>query len=155
MSENKIIELINLYFDGELDKQQEINLFGLLSQDQSARDYFKQLSLIRNAVNNSEEDFPAELEERILRSIGSKASDKTGIFSKVKIFSAISYAAALILLFLSAYLFFKVSNYQERVDNLSEQMMMQTKTIQMLYNSLPGIEVRSTIDNAIIIKPNI
>ena len=155
MSENKIIELINLYFDGELDKQQEINLFGLLSQDQSARDYFKQLSLIRNAVNNSEEDFPAELEERILRSVGSKASDKTGIFSKVKIFSAISYAAALILLFLSAYLFFKVSNYQERVDNLSEQMMMQTKTIQMLYNSLPGIEVRSTIDNAIIVKPNI
>jgi hypothetical protein len=155
MSENKIIELINIYFDGELDKQQEINLFGLLSQDQSARDYFKQLSLIRNAVNNSEEDFPAELEERILRSVGSKASDKTGIFSKVKIFSVISYAAALILLFLSAYLFFKVSNYQERVDNLSEQMMMQTKTIQMLYNSLPGVEVRSTIDNAIIIKPNI
>ena len=67
----------------------------------------------------------------------------------------ISYAAALILLFLSGYLFIKVSNYQERVDNLSEQMMMQTKTIQMLYNSLPGIEVRSTIDNAIIIKPNI
>ena len=155
MSENKIIELINLYFDGELDKQQEINLFGLLSQDQSARDYFKQLSLIRNAVNNSEEDFPAELEERILRSVGSKASDKTGIFSKVKIFSVISYAAALILLFLSAYLFFKVSNYQERVDNLSEQMMMQTKTIQMLYNSLPGVEVRATFDNEIIIKPNI
>ena len=42
----------------------------------------------------------------------------------------VSYAAALILLFLSGYLFIKVSNYQERVDNLSEQMMMQTKTIQ-------------------------
>ncbi|MFZ1279317.1 MAG: hypothetical protein WAR59_00670, partial [Ignavibacteriaceae bacterium] len=78
-----------------------------------------------------------------------------GVFSNIKIFSVISYAAALILLFLSGYLFIKVSNYQERVDNLSEQMMMQTKTIQMLYNSLPGIEVRSTIDNAIIIKPNI
>ena len=155
MSENKIIELINLYFDGELDKQQEINLFGLLSQDQSARDYFKQLSVIRNAVNNSEEDFPAELEERILRSVGSKVATKTGLFSNIKIFSAVSYAAALVLLFLSGYLFFKVSNYQERVDNLSEQMMMQTKTIQMLYNSLPGVEVRSTIDNAIIIKPNI
>lgn len=155
MSENKIIELINLYFDGELDKQQEINLFGLLSQDQSARDYFKQLSLIRNAVNNSEEDFPSELEERILRSVGSKSFSKKNIFSNVKIFSVISYAAALILLFLSAYLFFKVSNYQERVDNLSEQMMMQTKTIQMLYNSLPGVEVRATFDNEIIIKPNI
>jgi hypothetical protein len=126
----------------------------LLASYQSARDYFKQLSLIRNAVDNDAEDFPAELEERILRSVGSKASEKTGIFSKVKIFSAISYAAALILLFLSGYLFFKVSNYQERVDNLSEQMMMQTKTIQMLYNSLPGVEVRATYDNEIIIKPN-
>ncbi len=155
MSENKIKEMINLYFDGELDKQQEINLFGLLSQDQSARDYFKQLSVIRNAVNNSEEDFPAELEERILRSVGSKSSSKKSFLSNAKIFSAISYAAALILLFLSTYLFFKVSNYQERVDNLSEQMMMQTKTIQMLYNSLPGVEVRATFDNEIIIKPNI
>lgn len=155
MSENKILEMINLYFDGELAKSEEANLFSLLASDQSARDYFKQLSLIRNAVDNDTEDFPEELEERILRSVGSKASEKTGMFSKVKIFSAISYAAALILLLLSGYLFFKVSNYQERVDNLSEQMMMQTKTIQLLYNSLPGVEVRATYDNEIIIKPNI
>lgn len=155
MSENKIKELINLYFDGELEKSKEVNLFSLLTSDQSARDYFKQLSLIRNAVDNDAEDFPAELEERILRSIGSKASKKTGIFSKVKIFSAISYAAALILLFLSGYLFFKVSNYQERVDNLSEQMMMQTKTIQMLYNSLPTTEVTAEFSNKVIVKSNI
>lgn len=154
MSENKILEMINLYFDGELAKSEEATLFSLLASDQSARDYFKQLSLIRNAVDNDAEEFPAELEERILRSVGSKASEKTGTFSKVKIFSAISYAAVLILLFLSGYLIFKVSNYQERVDNLSEQMMMQTKTIQMLYNSLPGVEVRATYDNEIIIKPN-
>ncbi len=154
MSENKISEMINLYFDGELAKSEEANLFSLLASDQSARDYFKQLSLIRNAVKNDAEDFPAELEERILRSVGSKVAAKTGIFSNIKIFSAISYAAALILLFLSGYLFFKVSNYQERVDILSEQMKMQTKTIQMLYNSLPGVEVRATYDNEIIIKPN-
>ena len=152
MSENKISELINLYFDGELAKSEEANLFSLLASDQSARNYFKQISLIRNAVDNDTEDFPSELEERILRSVGSKASEKTEIFSKIKIFSAISYAAALILLFLSGYLFFKVSNYQGRVNNLSEQMMMQTKTIQMLYNSLPGVEVRATYDNEIIIK---
>jgi hypothetical protein len=155
MSENKLLEMISLYFDGELEKSKEVTLFSLLASDQSARDFFKQLSLIRNAVDNDAEDFPAELEEIILRSVGSKASEKTGIFTKVKIFSAISYAAALILLFLSGYLFFKVSNYQERVDNLSEQMMMQTKTIQILYNSLPGVEVRATYNNEIIIKPNI
>jgi len=155
MSENKILEMINLYFDGELEKSKEVNLFSLLASDQSARDYFKQLSLIRNAVDNDAEDFPTEFEERILRSVGSKASKKTGIFSKVKIFSAISYAAALILLFLSGYLFFKVSTYQERVDNLSEQMMMQTKTIQMLYNSLPTTEVTAEFSNKVIVKSNI
>ena len=155
MIDNKITEMVNLYFDGELEKRQEVNLFDFLSRDQSARDYFKQLCLIRKAVDDDAEEFPVELEERILRSAGSKISSKKNIFSNIKFLSAASYAATIILLFLSAYLFFKVSNYQERVDNLSEQMMTQTKTIQMLYNSLPGIEVRSTIDNAIIIKPNI
>lgn len=154
MSENKIIELINLFFDGELEKSKEVNFFSQLASDQSARDYFKQLSLIRNAVDNDAEDFPAELEERILRSVGLKAAARTGVFSSIKIFSAISYVAAIVLLFLSGYLFFKVSNYQERVDNLSQQMMIQSNTIQMLYNSLPSVEVRATYGNEIIIKPN-
>jgi hypothetical protein len=155
MSNSKLFEMINLYFDGELEKSKEVNLFSLLANDQSARDYFKQLSVIRNAVDNSAEDFPSELEERILRSVGSKTSTESGFFSKIKLFSAISYAAALILLFLSGYLFFKVLSYQERVENLSQQMMIQSKTIQMLYNSLPGVEVRATYDNEIVVKPNI
>jgi len=155
MSDNKLIEMINLYFDGELAKNLELNLFSLLASDQSARDYFKQLSVIRNTVDDSEEDFPSELEERILRSIGSKTSRRLGFFSNIRIFSAISYAAAMILLFLSGYLFFKVSNYQERVDNLSQQMVNQSRTIETLYNSLPGVEVRATFDNEIIIKPKI
>ena len=59
MSENKIKELINLYFDGELAKSEEANLFSSLASDQSSRDYFKQLSLMRNAVDNDAEDFLA------------------------------------------------------------------------------------------------
>ena len=155
MSDSKLFEMINLYFDGELAKSQEANLFSLLASDQSARDYFKQLSVIRNAVDGSAEDFPTELEERILRSVGSKASRRLGFFSNIRIFSAISYAPAIFLLFLSGYLFFKVSGYQERVDNLSQQMAIQSRTIEMFYNSLPGIEVRATFDNEIIIKPKI
>ena len=155
MKDEKLIENINLYFDGELEKGEEVNLFSLLASDQSGRDYFKQLSLIRNAVDSSTEELPAELEERILRSVGSKSSVRLGFFSNIKVFSAITYAAAIILLFLSGYLFLRVTSYQERVENLSQQMMIQSKTIRMLYNSLPGIEVRATFDNEIIIKPNI
>ena len=155
MGNSNLFEMINLYFDGELEKSKEVNLFSLLASDQSGRDYFKKLSLIRNTVENSAEELPAELEERILRSVGSKSSVKFGFFSNIKIFSAITYAAAIILLFLSGYLFLKVTSYQERVDNLSLQMIMQSRTIEMLYNSLPGIEVRASFDNEIIIKPNI
>ena len=155
MNNDKILEMINLYFDGELDKGKEVALFSLLSIDQSARDYFKQLSLIRNTTENSTEDFPSELGERILRSVGLKAQNKVGIFSHLKIFSAISYAAALILLFISGYLFFKISNYQDRVDNLSQQMIIQSKTIQMLYNSMPSVEIVGTLENKVTVKPKI
>jgi hypothetical protein len=155
MSNEKLFEMISLYFDGELTKSEEPTLFALLSSDQSARDYFKQLSLIKNVFDNDSENLSSELEERILRSIGTKVSVKPGIFSNIRIFSSISYAAAIILLVLSGYLFLKVSNYQERVDNLSQQMMFQSRTIQMFYNSLPGVDVVGTIENKIVIKPKI
>jgi hypothetical protein len=49
----------------------------------------------------------------------------------------------------------KVSAYEEKVDILSTQMIFQSKTIQMLFNSLPSVEVRASSDNEIVIKPNI
>ncbi|MEO8232015.1 MAG: hypothetical protein ABI638_07010, partial [Ignavibacteriota bacterium] len=76
MNDNKNFALVNLYFDGELNKTEEVNLFTLLANDEAARNYFKQLSVIKNVVDNDEEELPAELEERILRSVGSKVSAK-------------------------------------------------------------------------------
>lgn len=155
MQENKLIEMINLYFDGELQKSEEVKLFSNLANNQEARDYFKNLSLIRSTVDNSIEEPPVELEERILRSVGSKTLQRKNIFSDIKIFQTLSYAVAVLLIFLAGYLFSKVSSYQETVDNLSRQVAVQSKTIQMLYNSLPGIEVRATLDNKIIVTPKI
>lgn len=155
MEDKKLLEVINAYFDGELEKWQEPLLFTQLSLNNEAREYFKQLNKIKTAVDKSFEEFPEELDERILRSVGSSAAIKPGLFSNFKIFSAIPYAAAFVLLFLSGYLFFKVSSFQERVDNLSQHMIVQSRTIQLLYNTLPGIEVRATLDNEIIVKPNI
>lgn len=155
MEDKKLLELINAYFDGELEKGQEPLLFTQLSLNSEAREYFKQLNKIKAAVEESVEDFPEELDERILRSVGSSVPQRPMFFPIIKSFRAIPYAAAIVLLFLSGYLFFKVTSFQERVDNLSQHVNLQTKTIQMLYNSLPGIEVRATFDNEIVIKPNI
>ena len=155
MSNNKITELINLYFDGELDKGREAFLFTELSQSSDGREYFKQLSRIKTSIDESLEDFPEELDERILRSVSRTSEKKSSFFTGQRLFASVSYAVALVLVILSGYLFMKVSTYQEKVDNLSQQMNFQTKTIQMLFNSLPGVEVIGTLDNKIIIKPNI
>lgn len=155
MSSNKITELINLYFDGELDKGREAFLFTELSQSVEGREYFKQLSRIKTSIDESLEDFPEELDERILRSVSRTSENKFSFFTGQRLFASVSYAVALILIVLSGYLFMKVSTYQEKVDNLSQQMNFQSKTIQMLFNSLPGVEVIGTLDNKIIVRPNI
>lgn len=154
MNDNKIYELINLYFDGELDKSREALLFTELSQSVEGREYFKQLSRIKTSIDESLEDFPEELDERILRSVSRTSEKKFSFFTGQRLFASVSYAIAIVLIVLSGYLFMKVSTYQEKVDTLSQQMNFQTKTIQILFNSLPGVEVRATFDNEIIIKPN-
>ena len=42
MNDDKLIEMINLYFDGELEKSREPQLFSQLSANDEAREYFKQ-----------------------------------------------------------------------------------------------------------------
>lgn len=154
MNENKIKELINLYFDGELAKSEEGNLFSLLASDQFARDYFKQLSLIRNTVENDTEDFPAELEEKILRSVQARknSSEHTRIFYFV---NALAYGAILVLIVMNIYLLFKTSTSQEKIESLSREIQIQAKTIEMMYNSLPVIEVKSANEKIVTIKPTL
>jgi hypothetical protein len=154
MDNDKIIEMINLYSDGELKKSREAFLFTQLSENYEAREYFKQLNNIKAAVAESVEEFPEALDERILKSINSEKSPGLTIFSSRRLFMAASFAASIILLIVSGYLFLKISSYNEKVDDLSQQLKIQSKTIEMLYNSLPGIEVESSLKNAIIIKPN-
>jgi len=126
-----------------------------LSENERGREYFKQLSKLKTGIDESLEEFPEELDERILRSVSRTYEKKFNFFTGRRIFSSISYAFAVLLIILSGYLFMKVSAYQEKVDMLSTQMILQSKTIQMLFNSLPSIEIRASSDNEIVVKPNI
>lgn len=154
MDENKITGLINMYFDGGLKKGEETLLFTRLAGSTEGRKYFRQLSRIRSAAEESAEEFPEELEERILRSAGRHVQKESGFFGQ-KISAVISYAAALIMLFLSGYVLSQINYYRNKVDDLYGRMERQNETIIMLYNSLPGIEVRAASDNEIIIKPGL
>ena len=49
MEDKKIIEMINLYCDGELKKEEESFLFTQLSENYEAREYFKQFNSLQSA----------------------------------------------------------------------------------------------------------
>lgn len=155
MTTEKTIELVNRYFDGELTRDNEIELFNSLSNDEQARKYLRNLYRLKGIIVESTEEFPDELEERIFRNIKSQQKQKPTDSKRSSIPSIISFAVAALLLFVSGYLFLKVISYQEKLEGVSEQMMMQAKTIDLLFNSFQAVEVSARYDNQIIIKPNI
>ena len=155
MDDEKILKMVNRYFDGELKKGEETLLFTQLSLSDEGRKYFKQLNRIRAAVDDSFEEFPEELEENILRSVGNVSLKRYNFFTAHTIITSISYAFALILIIISGYLLFEVKGYQNKVEKLSGRMIKQSQTIEMLYNSLPEIQVKASSNNEIIVKPKI
>ena len=147
----EILEMINLYADGELDRKEETSLFVLLSQDEETRNYFRSLQILKSGIIQSVEEVPDELEEKIVKSITDSQTPKASFSSERTFTSKIPYAFVAILLILCAYIFLKFDSYQTRFQALSNQLQNQNKTIEMLYNSLPAAEVTGQLKNKIII----
>jgi hypothetical protein len=155
MNTEELKDLVHLYFDGELEKSKEALLFTSLSRNEDAREYFKSMNLLRKTIHKTESELPRDLEERILRSVGKASVKLPGFFTGQRILSSVSLGIVLLLIILSGYLFMKVSAYEERIEGISNHVILQSKTIRMLYNSLPGIEIRASFDDEIVVKPNI
>lgn len=64
MSTEKVKEIINQYFDNELNKSEEIFLFTQLSQNEEARNYFKEMNLLNSVIKEGVEEFPQNLDEK-------------------------------------------------------------------------------------------
>jgi negative regulator of sigma E activity len=94
MNTEELKNMIQLYFDGELEKNKEPLLFTSLSQDAEARDYFKSMNLLRNTVKGTEEEFPQELEERIFYSLKKEEVKNKSSFFNLPITRIISYSIA-------------------------------------------------------------
>ena len=66
METNELLKMIGEYFDGELEKSKEQNLFISLSADEQARNYFRQNRLLKSVTSEMQEAFPEEVEKKIL-----------------------------------------------------------------------------------------
>jgi hypothetical protein len=153
MSEENIKDIINQYFDNELTKGEEVILFTQLSQDDEAREYFKEMNLLRTVSESTLEEFPDILDDKIFSQIKSEKKVFTPRVNRTKIFAAVSYGFALVLMALSFFFYNESMQYRNKLEITSQQVTQQNQMIQVLFNSLPQAEVRANFANEIIITP--
>lgn len=153
MLNNETKIMINKYFDSELPKNIEAVIFTELSQDEESREYFKQMNKIKLALQESMEEFPLNLDQKILMKI--RSSDERKPFWQKNFLPVLSYSFAVVLLIISLFMFFEIRSYKTDLQLTSQQMIEQQKTINLLINSLPSVDVETELQNAVVINANL
>ena len=143
---------VDQYFDGELNKSSEAFLFSELAKDEKCRKYFKQANRMKNILQETVEEFPLDLERKIFTKF---QNGKEKSFWLRQLFPVLSYSFAVVLLIIGLFMFLEMREYRNEIKLTSQQMIEQQKTINLLINSLPSVEVESEIQNAVIIKANL
>ena len=141
MKTDELIKMIDLYFDNELEKAKEPIMFSLLSSDEEAREHLKKMNILKVGILQTMEEFPPTLDEKILRSVGSINEKQTAAFINKKVFSVITYSAAVILLILTIFFYQKTEEYKVQFYDLTREVKKQNDKIELLMNTLPEVEV--------------
>ena len=153
MSSKKIKELINRYFDNELDKSEEVFLFTQLSQMDEAREYFKQMNVLSENMKNTFEEFPLGLEEGILNATVTEIKKERRF--PFNLTTVIGYVFSVVLLVISLLVYTESIEYKKDIEMNIQQINYQNKMLEMMFNSLPPTEVKAKLENPIIIRPTI
>jgi len=150
MNCDKNKELIQLYIDGELEKEKEAYVFTHLSDCEECRAFFKSFNTISSNIHK--EEFPNELETRIFNSINEKETGReTGFLKKVFV-RAVTFAVVLFLIAASILMYNRTNDYKNIIKDMSGQIQSQAQTIDLLYNTLPATVVQAKYEHEIIIK---
>jgi len=143
-------ELINEYFDGELEKGREPYIFDHLAHCEECRLFFRTLNVISSLF--TKEEFPVDLEKKIFNSIIEREKKSENKFFKKIFIPAFSYAAAVIILIMGIFFYTKMNEYRGEVAVINQQIKYQSQTIELLYNSLSPTIVHAKYEHEIIIK---
>lgn len=147
MNTEELKSMIQIYFDGELEKNKEPLLFTSLSRDEQARDYFKSMNFLKNVIEETEEEFPQGLEERIFYSLKKKETRSISGFFNLSITRIISYSIAIILIVINIYLLGRIDSYSDKMNAVQTVVQNQNQMIELLFNSLPATEVKAIKTN--------
>lgn len=149
MNTEEIKNIINQYFDNELSKGEEIFLFTELSRNEEARSYFKEMNLLKTIIQESAEEYPQKLDEKIFSNL--KTTDEIPVKNQNKIFSYMTYAFAVLLLIISFFFYNESLQYRNKLELSFQQINQQNQMIQVLFNTLPQAEVKAKVENQIVV----
>lgn len=144
MKTEELINMIELYFDNELDKNKEVIMFTFLSANEEAREYFKKMNMLQNIVSSSIVEFPESAERKLFKEIEKRNNHEgKNIFYK-KVSSTIAFAMSVVLLAVSIFFYSRSEEYKTQFVGLTREVNEQKQKIDLLINSLPPVEVQGT-----------
>jgi hypothetical protein len=154
MVNDELRNMVDLYFDGELEKNKEPLLFTALAVDIDAREYFKNLHVLQALVTESTESFPVDLEENIRASVKPvKIKSYNYINIRNRMSHIVSISAAAILFIVCSLLFLDVNDYKSKIAAITEQAQEQNEVMTLiLNNSLPEFVISPNTKNEIIVR---
>ncbi|MBN2571229.1 MAG: hypothetical protein JXA68_03815 [Ignavibacteriales bacterium] len=139
--------MIEKYFDNELEKKYEPLLFTELAANDEAREYFKQLNLLKHSMQQTEEEFPIDLEEKILYSVKVENDKKQSIPIIKNAPAMISYALTVIFLTMTVIFFTETKELKSNLKETMNKVKEQEETIELLFNRYQEIEITSNKKN--------
>ncbi len=155
MNRKEMETMIDLYFDGELEKGKEPIMFTMLSQDLEGREYFKKLNALKSGLTNSVEEFPGKLDEKILRAVGKLEGKQTETFIYRKVFNTVTYSITVILLILTIIFYSRSEDYKVQFSDLTREVKKQNDKLELIMNAIPPVEVTGAYlrTKQIVVRP--
>jgi hypothetical protein len=131
-------------------------MFTMLSEDDEAREYFKELSMLRGGLITTKDEYPYELDKRILRSVSGIDKKQRHFFANLKYFSAAAYVATVVLLILTIFFYTRSEEYKVQFADLTREVKKQNDKLELLMNALPRVDVSGSYYRIkqIIVRPN-
>ncbi len=145
------IEKIEAYFNEELSGEEESLMFSEIAEDYEAREYFKKVNLLKTALRASAEKTPYELDEKILKEVLEK-KHVVGIPFQFNFQTVFTYVLSVAFLVLSLLFYSMLKDYRSELKEAKSVIQYQSKTLNVLLNSLPPVDVTGKLPNKIIIN---
>ncbi len=150
METEKIKEYINEYIDGELAFDNEKLMFLALSEDEELRKYYKVCTSSKKIMQLNKEDYPSNLDKLIFNSI--KLTGTEVKKSNKNLFFGFSFAFSIIIVLFSYILITENIRFKQDINQTINKVNEQNKKIELLLNSFPAVEVKTSFDKEIIIN---